>query len=85
MISHGFNSPDALRTELTALNRQLDTVMLSFGDFEISLNAELKTAAAPEARAAIFARRAEYEDLLGIETLVERIDSVRERLRDVTQ
>jgi len=71
----------ALRSELDGLNSSLDQLLHVFADFEAALNDELKLTSDPQERAEIFARRAAYEQTLGIEEIVERIDLVRDRLR----
>ncbi len=70
-----------LRTELDGLNAHLDQLLHVFADFESALNEELKFATDTAERAEIFRRRAEYEQTLGIEHIVERIDKLRECLR----
>jgi hypothetical protein len=70
-----------LRAELDGLNAHLDQLLHVFADFEAALNDELKLTSDAAERAEIFERRAVYEQTLGIEDIVERIDMVRERLR----
>lgn len=69
-----------LRSEVDRLEAQLDDAMRLFATFEEELNSQLRGASAEE-RAAIFARRAAYEQTLGIEALVERIFDLRQQLR----
>ena len=85
MINQVLVSADALRIVLRNLNDQLDTALKTYSTFEYKLNAELKVAQAPEERDAIFARRAQYEDMLGIEALVNHIDTVRQQLHAYNQ
>ncbi len=73
-------SPDAVRTEIDRLERQLDEALHGFASFEEKLNAELR-GATPEQRTEIFCRRAAYEQTLGIETLLERIDLLKSTIR----
>ena len=74
-------SAEELRTDLKRLDKHLDDALRLFADYEAALNHELKTASSPEQRSEIFERRNAYEMTLGIDTLVERIDAVREQLR----
>ena len=70
-----------LLSELDGLNAHLDQLLHVFADFEAALNDELRITSDPQRRAEIFARRADYEQTLGIEEIVERIDMVRAHLR----
>ena len=73
-------SPDQLRAELERLEAQLDDALHLYAEVEEGLNKELKVAD-PAERVAILARRADIEQTLGIEALVEAIDVVRACLR----
>lgn len=72
--------PSDPRDEIDRLEAQLDDAMRLFATFEEDLNSQLR-GASEEGRAAIFARRAAYEQTLGIEALVERIFELRQQLR----
>jgi len=69
-----------LRAEIDRLEAQLDDAMRLFATFEEELNSHLR-GASPEERAAVFERRAAYEQTLGIEALVERIFDLRQQAR----
>ena len=66
--------------EINRLEAQLDDAMRLFATFEEELNSQLR-GASPEGRAAVFERRAAYEQTLGIEALVERIFELRQQAR----
>jgi hypothetical protein len=69
-----------LTEEIRRLEDLLTQALRVFADFEAELNLELR-GADPAGRAAIFARRAEYERTLGIEDLVDRIQAAHDGLR----
>ena len=62
----------AARAEIDGLERQIDEALHVFAAFEERLNGELR-GATPDQRADIFARRAAFEQTLGVEALLERI------------
>ena len=79
-MSHAQITAAQLRDEITRLEDRLTEALRVFADFEAELNFGLR--GADEAgRAAIFARRAEFERTLGIEDLVERIQAAGDTLR----
>jgi len=73
-------APEDVKAEIDRLEAQLDDAMRLFATFEEELNGHLR-GASPEERTAIFARRAAYEQTLGIEALVERIFELRQLAR----
>ncbi len=75
------HSAEAIRQQIKQLDIQLDHALHLFADFEAGLNEELKHAASPEQRTALFAKRSDYEVALGIEDLVIKIDDLRAQLR----
>lgn len=74
-------STEELQSELESLNRCLDDSLLVFARFEASINEALKNARTGKERATILAQRTAYEGTLGIESLIERIDALREHLK----
>ncbi len=71
---------EELRNEIGRLEDLLTEALRVFAEFEAELNLGLRSADAA-GRAAIFARRADYERTLGIEDLVERIQAANDALR----
>lgn len=77
------STADAIRAQIKQLDDQLDDALHLFADFEATWNEELKHLTDPDARAAQFAKRSDYEVALGIEDLVNRIDELRTELRNL--
>jgi hypothetical protein len=67
-----------INDEIRALETKLDEAVAAFALYEEELNRELKLVP-PEGRHDIFARRAAYEQTLGIEELLARIDALKGR------
>lgn len=71
---------EAAREEIRRLERLLDEALHAFALYEEELNSELRGASEAK-RAEVFARRAAYEQTLGVEALLEKIEELKSEIR----
>lgn len=71
-----------LQAERKRLDQLLDDALEQYALYEEDMNARMK-AASPTEMPALMAERARMEDALGIAELVDRIDTIRQRVADI--